>query len=262
MPQIVIPQRFWMRRGSAAQWQSVNPVLSAAEWGVQLASDPNDIKAKLGDGVTAWNDLPFFGGEGQVDMRLSNDWVQYSNDGGTTWANIISVADLQGPPGSPGQPGAPGSNGTNGLSAYQVAVANGFAGTQAEWLASLKGDKGDRGLTGPPGIPSVKRIQVIDNTDSGSVLCDWSAYDVVRITLTTDTALTFSGALDAQNCELRLRQDAVGGHSVSLPAAARFNATVTNYSPTLVPSRSDKLAFQYDEIDDRYDAVARVLGII
>jgi len=29
-----------------------------------------------------------------------------------------------------------------GLSAYEVAVANGFTGTEAEWLASLKGETG------------------------------------------------------------------------------------------------------------------------
>lgn len=44
--------------------------------------------------------------------------------------------------------------GPRGLSAYQVATANGFAGTQSEWLASLiglKGDKGDKGDTGATG---------------------------------------------------------------------------------------------------------------
>lgn len=34
-------------------------------------------------------------------------------------------------------------DGNDGLTAYQVAVANGFVGTQAEWLASLHGKDGD-----------------------------------------------------------------------------------------------------------------------
>ena len=33
--------------------------------------------------------------------------------------------------------------GFEGKSAYEVAVRNGFAGSETEWLASLKGDKGD-----------------------------------------------------------------------------------------------------------------------
>ena len=34
-----------------------------------------------------------------------------------------------------------------GYSAYQVAVLNGFQGSEQEWLASIKGDKGDEGRT-------------------------------------------------------------------------------------------------------------------
>jgi hypothetical protein len=35
--------------------------------------------------------------------------------------------------------------GARGLSAYEVAVIAGFVGTEAQWLASLKGEKGDPG---------------------------------------------------------------------------------------------------------------------
>jgi len=42
-------------------------------------------------------------------------------------------------------------SGPAGLSAYQTAVANGYVGTEGEWLASLKGDKGDTGAQGPQG---------------------------------------------------------------------------------------------------------------
>lgn len=49
--------------------------------------------------------------------------------------------------------GKDGKDGTSGLSAYQVAVKNGFKGTEKEWLQSLKGPKGDKGdsITGPKG---------------------------------------------------------------------------------------------------------------
>lgn len=36
--------------------------------------------------------------------------------------------------------GEKGDPGNNGLSAYEVAVNEGFTGTEAEWLASLKGN--------------------------------------------------------------------------------------------------------------------------
>lgn len=44
-----------------------------------------------------------------------------------------------------------GKQGPRGYSAYEVAKQNGFKGTQAEWLASLKGERGPQGPPGPPG---------------------------------------------------------------------------------------------------------------
>jgi len=44
-----------------------------------------------------------------------------------------------------------GQQGANGLTAYQLAVADGFSGTLTQWLASLKGAKGDNGNTGVQG---------------------------------------------------------------------------------------------------------------
>ena len=60
--------------------------------------------------------------------------------------------------------GGGGGSGADGKSAYEIAVENGFVGTEAEWLISLKGEKGDvgpkgdkgdvgnTGLTGPQGL--------------------------------------------------------------------------------------------------------------
>ena len=41
--------------------------------------------------------------------------------------------------------------GENGLSAYEIAVKNGFVGSEVEWLASLKGNQGEKGEQGDPG---------------------------------------------------------------------------------------------------------------
>lgn len=42
----------------------------------------------------------------------------------------------------------------NGLSAYEIAVKNGFKGSEAEWLASLKGEDGKDGSDGKDGVSS------------------------------------------------------------------------------------------------------------
>ena len=45
------------KRGTAARWNELNPVLVAGEPG--FVTDEN--RFKIGDSVTAWNDLPYIG---------------------------------------------------------------------------------------------------------------------------------------------------------------------------------------------------------
>lgn len=51
-----------------------------------------------------------------------------------------------------GQNGADGADGADGQSAYDIAVANGFVGTETDWLASLVGATGAAGADGVDGI--------------------------------------------------------------------------------------------------------------
>lgn len=103
-----------VRRGTAAEWTSRNPLLRSGEPGYETDTG----KIKFGDGVHYWAQLGYLAGAG-----------------------------------------VPGD------SAYEVAVANGFVGTEAEWLDSLvgpqgpqgiQGVKGDTGDQGPQGIQGVK----------------------------------------------------------------------------------------------------------
>lgn len=55
MSLIEIPQRFSQRWDTAANWTSVNPILWVGEIGFE-SDTPN---WKRGDGVSAWNDLPY-----------------------------------------------------------------------------------------------------------------------------------------------------------------------------------------------------------
>ena len=65
--------------------------------------------------------------------------------------NVKGEQGVQGVVGRDGKDGINGVNGTNGkngLSAYQVAVANGFVGTEQAWLESIKGATGATGSYG------------------------------------------------------------------------------------------------------------------
>jgi len=76
--------------------------------------------------------------------------------------------------------GADGTNGENGISAYQVALANGFVGTQAQWLASLVG------AAGANGTPLIYNNTTVDSLHSG-------AYATLKSYLIPANTLTQTG---------------------------------------------------------------------
>lgn len=47
-----------------------------------------------------------------------------------------------------GEKGEAGIDGKDGLSAYELALKNGFVGTEEEWIASLRGEEGISGIVG------------------------------------------------------------------------------------------------------------------
>jgi len=62
---------------------------------------------------------------------------------------------IDGKDGKDGKDGVDGIDGQDGLSAYEIAQANGFTGTEAEWLESLVGTEGPQGDTGATGLTGV-----------------------------------------------------------------------------------------------------------
>ena len=60
-----------------------------------------------------------------------------------------------------------GLRGEPGLSAYTVAVENGFTGTESQWLASLIGPQGATGAVGPQGEQGPQGIQGVKG-DTGA----------------------------------------------------------------------------------------------
>lgn len=59
----VLETIFHLKRGTAARWAELNPILDQGEPG--FVYDNNRLK--IGDGVTPWNDLPYIEGKTNVD---------------------------------------------------------------------------------------------------------------------------------------------------------------------------------------------------
>ena len=66
---------------------------------------------------------------------------------------VITIVDAEGETSATLHNGANGEKGTDGKSAYQIAVEQGYQGSESDWLSSLKGDKGEKGNTGAKGNP-------------------------------------------------------------------------------------------------------------
>ncbi len=135
-----------IRKGSAEEWQAVNPVLSDGEFGLVTGT----LSYKIGDGITPWNTLLFAQLKGETGLSGENGTTgdtglsayQIAVNNGFIGTEIEWLASLKGLDGTNGVDGVDGQDGT---SAYQIALNNGFVGTESEWLTSLKGQDGQDG---------------------------------------------------------------------------------------------------------------------
>lgn len=129
--------------------------------GAQGPQGPQGVPGQDGaDGQDGQDGAPGQDGQDGADGLSAYEIAINNGFEGTEleWLDSLRGADGQdgqdgtnGTNGADGQDGADGADGADGLSAYEVALANGFVGTQAQWLSSLKGEKGDKGETGPTG---------------------------------------------------------------------------------------------------------------
>jgi len=85
--------------------------------------------------------------------------------------------------------GGVGPQGPAGASAYQVAVANGYTGTETQWLASLVGSQGPTGPTGPQG-PAGDGTGGMTETQVQTLVDDGDAETLEAANTHTDTVAT------------------------------------------------------------------------
>lgn len=111
----------------------------------------------------------------------------------------------------------------------------------------------------PPSGPVARRVNTVPSA-TGAITIDWSLFDEVRLTLTGNVTLTFTGATDGQGCILKLIQDSTGSRTVSLPASVRFSDDVSTFTPSAAALKADRVGFIYDTIDAKYDFVSVIKG--
>jgi len=74
MSYVIIPDRFVVKRDSAANFTSANTLLLEGEWALELDTG----KMKIGDGTTVWNSLPY------KTLGIATPCFRYTTDTGST----------------------------------------------------------------------------------------------------------------------------------------------------------------------------------
>ena len=99
------------------------------------------------------------GGAGGMDLRVADGYIQYSTDGGSTWTNLIAVADLKGADGKPGAAGADG--------------VTPHIGDNGNWyVGSTDTGKPSRGAPGASGHTPVKGTDYWTAADKQEIIDD------------------------------------------------------------------------------------------
>ena len=112
-----------LRRGYSAEWTEKNPVLRPGEPGFE--SDTQ--KFKIGNGVTAWIDLPYFSNEDLVAQMIA-DAVIEGVPGPQGPIGPTGPQGATGPQGPTGPTGATGSQGATGATGSQGPAGTSYTG--------------------------------------------------------------------------------------------------------------------------------------
>ena len=132
----------------------------------QLISVPYALYAK-----TAGNGPQ--GPQGDQGLSAYEVWLSLGNTGTETdFINSLTgpagadgADGATGPPGTPGNDGANGLDGANGQSAYELWLAQGNTGTEADFLNSLVGPQGTPGVDGTNGMDGINGTNGADGTN-------------------------------------------------------------------------------------------------
>ena len=137
-----------LRRDTAANWTSANPILASGEFGLETDTD----QFKVGDGTTAWTSLGYGGIQGPQGIQ----GIQ----------GIQGETGPQGPQGDQGIQGIQGTTGNTGAQGIQGVTGNtGADGSDgSDGVTGPTGEDGPIGNTGPTGADG--SIGPIGNTGS------------------------------------------------------------------------------------------------
>lgn len=141
-----------------------------------------------------------------------------------------------------GTSGGGSGTGADGKSAYEIAVENGFTGTEAEWLASLKGANGADGADGQDGTAATITIGTVTTGEPG-----------------TQASVVNSGTSSAAVLDITIPKGANGQDGADAPASVDVSGIL--YGKTILDF-GDSIAYGNDTAGVGYaDMIAERNGM-
>ena len=143
------------------------------------------------------------------------------------------------------------TQGPAGLSAYQVAVKNGFSGTEQEWLDSLHGGGGgDVSLEGVNVWTKNQTVAAVALSTGPSIAVDASQSNNFRLFLDISATLENPTNLtDGMVLNFHIKQAAPGAHTLTFGSKFKFPGGIVPDPSTDVGS-IDLMSCYYDGADD------------
>lgn len=164
-----------------------------------------------------------------------------------------------GPRGPKGDTGLQGPKGDNGKSAYEIAVDEGFAGDEQEWLDSLIGPKGDKGEKGDPGNIS-NIVLVEDHSGSGG---DYTKYYVASADSDNDLYTRINNETDRATNQERIFGETLHQVMSIVPVEAISNAKMLATEEFALGAAGDAtvpVQQAVEAVDKKVDDINEALG--
>lgn len=174
----------------------------------------------------------------------SRSYNDSSNDscGGRPLVNVTVDA-------GPGAKGDKGDPGATGESAYQIALDNGFVGTEAEWLASLKGAPGsDAAVDAETAVPTSLYPSATLGSAVDAALSSASAEDLTtEVTRATEAEAALAAKTADLSADGSSYSGGISGASLSTTmtgaqAAAQIETNTTGLADEIARAKEAEVA--------------------
>lgn len=109
-------------------------------------------------------------------------------------------------------------------------------------------------------VLAVVTPQVQSATVTGSTTINWASKDVTKLTLTGNTAITNSGAVDGQKMILQLIQGGSGSYTVTFTAETIYGTSITSITLSTAVGKTDMVGLMYSSSTSKYNIVAYAAG--